>query len=127
MKLKITAADCRSCGACCVANGDGGDVLAYGYADLTSEDVARMTPHVRRQLHDLSIGGEQRYATRAKQLASGAVGCQHLRGTPGQRCSCSIYETRPEICRKFQVGGSTCKLARSALAHALAREAEDRP
>lgn len=115
MKLKVTEADCRSCGACCVANGDGGDVLAYGYADLTSEDVARMSSRVRRQLHDLSIGGEQRYATRAKQLASGAVGCQHLRGTPGQRCSCSIYATRPEICRTFQVGGTTCKLARTAL------------
>lgn len=115
MKLKIAEEDCRSCGACCVANGDGGDVLAYGYADLTSEDVARMTPYVRRQLHDLSIGGEARFATRAKQLASGAVGCQHLRGTPGQRCSCSIYATRPEICQKFRVGSTMCRAARTAL------------
>lgn len=46
--MKITDADCRSCGACCVANGDGGDVLAYGYADLTPEDVARQSRHVRR-------------------------------------------------------------------------------
>jgi Fe-S-cluster containining protein len=113
--MKITPDDCRSCGACCVANGDGGDVIAYGYADLTSEDVERMSPHVRRQLHDLSIGGETRYATRAKELASGAVGCQFLRGTPGKRCSCSIYETRPEVCQKFRVGGSICKLARAVL------------
>ena len=115
MKTKITDADCRSCGACCVATGDGSEVLAYGYADLTSKDVDRMTPHVRRQLHDLSIGGESRFATRAKQLASGGVGCQHLRGTPGTRCSCSIYETRPKVCRDFRVGGTTCKLARMAL------------
>ena len=113
--MKVTDADCRSCGACCVANGDGGDVLAHGYADLTLEDVARQSRYVRGQLHELSIGGETRYATRAKQLASGAVGCQHLRGTPGQRCSCSIYETRPEVCSKFRVGGSICREARDAL------------
>lgn len=85
--MKITETDCRACGACCVASGDGGDVLAYGYADLTSDDVTRLSPRVRRQLHTFFVGDETRYATRAKQLASGAVGCQHLRGTPGQRCS----------------------------------------
>ena len=124
--IKITADDCRSCGACCVAADDGGDVLAYGYADLSSKDVARMSPYVRRKLLDLSIGGEQRFATSAKQLASGEVGCQHLRGTPGSRCSCSIYETRPDVCRQFRVGSSRCKLAR--LAFATQREAleEDR-
>ena len=113
--MKITDADCRSCGACCVANGDGGDVLAHGYADLSSENVERMTPHVRRQLHTLFIGAEMRYATRAKHLASGDVGCQYLRGTPGQRCSCSIYENRPDICRRFPVGGAVCREARLVL------------
>ena len=112
--MKITGADCRSCGACCVAHGDG-DVLEYGYADLTSKDVARMTPHVRRQLLETFIGGETRHSTQAKQLASGAVGCQHLRGTPGQRCSCSIYATRPEVCSKFRVGSSMCRAARQSL------------
>jgi hypothetical protein len=113
--MKITEADCRSCGACCVAAGDGGDVLAYGYADLARKDVARMSPGVRRQLHEFFIGGETRHATRAKQLASGAIGCQHLRGTPGQRCSCSIYATRPEICQKFRVGSVMCRAARQSL------------
>jgi Fe-S-cluster containining protein len=114
--VKITEADCRSCGACCVADGNGGgDVLAYGYADLSAKDVARLSARVRAQLHDLSIGGEQRYATRAKQLPAGACACQHLRGTPGRRCSCTIYETRPEVCRKFPVGGSRCREARAAL------------
>lgn len=115
MRVKITGADCRSCGACCVASGDGGDVLAHGYADMTPEDVARQSPHVRRQLHTLLIGSETRFSTSAKQLASGAVGCQYLRGTPGERCSCSIYATRPDVCRNFPVGGSTCKQARMAL------------
>lgn len=115
MRLKITAVDCRSCGACCTADEDGGDVLVYGYADLSAKDAARLSPRVRAQLHDLSIGGETRYATSAKQLPAGACVCQHLRGTPGERCSCTIYETRPEVCRKFRVGGSRCREARAAL------------
>jgi Fe-S-cluster containining protein len=123
---KITDADCRSCGACCVASGDGGDVLAYGYADLTSKDVALMTPHVRRQLLETFIGGETRHSTQAKRLASGGAGCQYLRGTPGERCSCSIYATRPEICQKFRVGGEPCRAARLELLETRARQACDR-
>jgi hypothetical protein len=38
--MKITDADCRSCGACCVATGDGGDVLAYGYLNSRSNRLA---------------------------------------------------------------------------------------
>ena len=114
-KLKITADECRSCGACCVSNGNGADVLAHGYADLTDEDVAKMSPHVRRQLHTFDLGDSTRYATAAKELASGDVGCQYLRGTPGERCSCSIYDTRPKICRDFRVGGEICRAARRAL------------
>jgi Fe-S-cluster containining protein len=90
-------------------------VIDYGYADLTDEDVARISPHVRRQLLKVFVGGETRHTTRAKQLASGAIGCQHLRGTPGQRCSCSIYATRPEICQKFRVGSVMCRAARQSL------------
>jgi len=58
--VKITADDCRSCGACCVANGDGGDVLAHGYADLTLEDVERMTPHETRPdiCRTFKVGGD---------------------------------------------------------------------
>lgn len=107
--------DCRSCGACCVSAGSGTDVIDYGYADLTDEDVARLSRHVRRQLHVVSVGGETRHATSPKQLPSGAYACRYLRGTPGTRCSCSIYETRPEICQKFRVGGESCNAARLAL------------
>jgi Fe-S-cluster containining protein len=112
--VKITEADCRSCGACCVSAGSGTDVLDYGYADLTKKDVAQMSPRVRSQLMKIFLGGETRYATRAKQLPSGAYACRYLRGTPGQRCSCSIYDTRPEICCRFRVGGTACQDARQA-------------
>lgn len=118
--MKITAADCRSCGACCISTDSGTDVTIYGYADLTEEDVARVSPHVRQQLHKIFVGGETRHATCAKQLPSGAYACQYLRGTPGQRCSCSIYETRPEICQRFRVDSLNCRAARLVAASALA-------
>ncbi len=112
--LKITADDCRTCGACCVSGGYSTDALDYGYADMSPTDVARLSPHVRRQLHERFVGGETYHATAAKQLPSGKYACRYLRGTPGGQCSCSIYDTRPDVCRKFRVGGAMCKLARLA-------------
>lgn len=103
--MSPTELDCRSCGACCLSMGDGGDVLHRGYADLTAKDVAQLSSHVRRQLQEVSVCGKVRHATRPKQLPSGTYACRHLRGTLGERCSCSIYSTRPEVCRNFSVGG----------------------
>jgi Fe-S-cluster containining protein len=117
--MKITPDACRSCGACCISTGSGSDVTEYGYADLTDDDFKRMSPHVRRQLHVNVLGGETRHATKAKELPSGAYACQHLRGSPGQRCSCSIYESRPDICRQFKVGGDVCRDARRRAADDL--------
>lgn len=116
--MKLSPEDCRTCGACCVAVGDGSDVLTYGYADLDDDDVRRMSRHVRGKLLTIFVGGETRQATRAKELASGAFGCQHLRGTPGKRCSCTIYASRPAICRQFRVGSVMCGAARAVLAEA---------
>jgi Fe-S-cluster containining protein len=111
--VKITAEDCRSCGACCTSESD--EVVVYGFADLTSADVARMSSRVRAKLLEVPIGDKTHYSTNAKELPTGEYACQHLRGTPGQRCSCSIYETRPEVCRKFAVGSNRCRQSRRAL------------
>ena len=115
MKTKIAGADCRSCGACCMSVGVSTDILDHGYADVIPGDIERMSPHVRRQLREFFVDGEMQYATRAKQQSSGAYACRYLRGTPGKRCSCTIYVTRPEICRTFRVGGAACLAARLAL------------
>jgi len=115
VKQKITADDCRACGACCVAATDGGDVEAHGYADMSPKDVARVSSHVHRQLLKIHVGGETYYSTKAKKLPTGHHACQYLRGTPTDRCSCSIYDTRPDVCRHFRVGGSVCKDARRAM------------
>lgn len=123
---KITDADCRACGACCVSGGDGAMVRDHGYADLTVDDVGQLSRHVRRQLHQISFDdAPMLYRTAAKQLPSGQYACRYLRGTPGKRCSCSIYETRPEICQAFHVGGEMCRSARLALAFTSTRNTEE--
>lgn len=106
--------DCQSCGACCVSTGDGAAVREHGYADLSEEDVVRLPPRIRRQLQPVEVDDEIHFATRAKRLPSGTYGCRYLEGTPGQRCSCEIYDVRPAVCRDFQVGGATCLAARLA-------------
>jgi Fe-S-cluster containining protein len=111
---KITADDCRSCGACC-ASAEGGDVLAYGYADLTRADVEQLSRHTRRKIQESFVGGENRHMIPAKELPAGGATCMFLRGTPGSRCSCSIYASRPSVCREFNPGSHRCRAARADL------------
>lgn len=114
MRLKITPADCRSCGACCVGGPDDG----YGWADCTAADVARLSRDVRRQLVPMRYGFNFSPATAATPTRMDPTfgkTCAFLRGTPGKRCSCSIYETRPTICTAFKPGGLGCREARRAL------------
>jgi len=114
MGLKITGAECRSCGACCVGGLDDG----YGWADCTAEDVARMSRRVRLQLVSIRHGfnfNPAIAATPTRKNPSFGKTCTFLRGTPGKRCSCSIYETRPSICFRFKPGGEMCRSFRRAL------------
>jgi len=104
-----------------------GEVLAYGYADVTSKDRDRLSPHVRRQLLETVHGNETWYSTQAKELSMGGAACLYLRGTPGQRCSCAIYETRPEICSDFRIGSRRCHEARAALNTHLQEMESDAP
>lgn len=114
VRIKITGDACRSCGACCFS-ASGGEVLAYGYADLTPDDVARLAPATRRKLVEMFVGGEVRHATAARALPTGGAACQFLRGTPGKRCSCAIYARRPQICADFRVDSVPCREAREDL------------
>ena len=113
-RIKITGDDCRSCGACCVGGLDDG----YGWADCTPEDVARMSRDVRRRLVPYRHGWSYTPAIKATPTrvdpTYGKM-CAFLRGTPGRRCSCSIYATRPKICAVFKPGGEGCREARRQL------------
>lgn len=114
MKVKITGADCRSCGACCVGGFDDGE----GWADCTPEDVAKLSRHVRDKLVVVRYGfnfNPAIAATPTRMDKTFGKMCSFLRGTPGKRCSCSIYETRPSICSEYKPGGEGCRNARRLL------------
>lgn len=104
--------DCRTCGACCVGDLDDG----RGYADVTEEDAARMSRHVRRRLVVIrSQWSPSRLQTPTLVTEELGKSCAFLRGTPGRRCSCSIYTTRPDVCREFKPGSARCVSARADL------------
>lgn len=108
-----------------MAGGDGQAVRDHGYADLSSDDMSRISRHVQRQLHEISFDdGPSVFRTKAKQLPSGQYACRYLRGTAGKRCSCSIYDSRPEVCSTFVVDSDICRRARLSLELASIRLAE---
>jgi Fe-S-cluster containining protein len=109
---KITAADCRFCGACCLGGDEG-----QGWADCTVEDVLRMTRQVRARLVQIRPGWFHTanwVATPTVMTYAGGA-CAFLRGTPGKRVSCRIYATRPESCRTFKSGSASCRSVRQRL------------
>ena len=110
----VTASYCRSCGACCVGGYDDG----AGYATVTPRDLVRMSRHVRRQLVTIDHGAfadAPSMATPVEMTEEFGGICEFLRGTPGRRCSCRIYESRPEVCRSYAPGGESCLRARREL------------
>jgi Fe-S-cluster containining protein len=108
--------DCRTCGACCV--GPGFDAN-YGWADCTEADVQRMSRVTQTKLVAIRQRGWIHNAAIAATPTTVHEGlgkvCDFLRGTPGRRCSCQIYATRPAVCREFEPGSRGCKEARGLL------------
>jgi Fe-S-cluster containining protein len=92
--------DCRTCGACCAPERN--DALYVGIGPI---DVTRLTAHFRRQ-----------YVAQDSILTKldprGRCVCVALRGAIGRRVSCSIYERRPEECRRLTAGSKDCLSAR---------------
>lgn len=107
--------DCRTCGACCVSPQD----TPYGWADVSTDDADRMSTRVRLKLVNTGGGwqfNECRLSTPTTWSDELNVApCSFLRGTPGKRCSCGIYETRPDVCRKLRPGSRACRESREML------------
>lgn len=92
--------DCRTCGACC--RGRPGTVL------VDPDDLARFRAAGRDDL--------------AASLAPGHFSLDALpahddgqcvyQGTATSRSDCSIYEIRPDSCRRFERGSTECLSAR---------------
>jgi len=102
--------DCRSCGACCFSDFD-----ESTYVHLSEEDVKRLPKRVR--LHVIStrcFPGDRVLAPQlaTKHAAQGNCVCALFEGEIGKHAGCSVYKSRPEVCQRFPVGGSGCRLAR---------------
>lgn len=107
----MTEYDCRACGACCVAPFD-----EPSYVSLDPVDERRLgRPFVRLHVIRHAIATKHVEVKRGPAAGSDACVCHALRGTPGVRVSCSVYERRPGICRTFQPGGSSCLGSRREL------------
>lgn len=107
---KMTAKDCRTCGACCA-----GGYADDGWADCTVEDVRRMSRHVRARLVTSSFKSGVEIGMAGVTPTSKYGACIFLRGTPGKRVSCRIYTTRPDVCRTFVPGSRRCQAARQEM------------
>lgn len=116
----VTEVDCRSCGACCIAEigRPAGAAQSSGWADCTVVDVARLSRGVRAKLAPVTHGPIRTRAVAAtptRQIEGFGSICAFLRGTPGRRVSCRVYAHRPEVCRWFEPGSDDCRSARERI------------
>ena len=77
---------CRQCGRCC---------RNYTIAMKRNEDFARFLTYHGLYMRDRTDGEMEVY---------GESKCRHLKSDPKQpsKYVCAIYETRPELCRKWE-------------------------
>jgi len=90
---------CRRCGRCCYVH-----LIAY----VTEEDLRRWQQEGRRDILTVLERGHVAWAgDRILSMDRGFFShvCPFLTVEWG-KCSCSIYETRPQICREYQPGSS---------------------
>jgi len=95
----IAQIKCKQCGTCCLAN-----VNCY----VTDEDLERWKQQGRNDIlhtieheHALWVGDHLVSSLDGRYIH----GCSFLTWV-GSHYACSIYDTRPSICRKYQPGSS---------------------
>ena len=103
--------DCQTCGACCASPWTGD-----GYVRLYDIDLERLRGTPITVISQEQIGADPLEVV----LQLGTIRdkhdlrvCMALSGVVGQACSCSIYQQRPEACRKFESGDVLCRQARN--------------
>lgn len=90
--------DCTRCGACCFSE-------SVRHARVTGDDHARMGDDAERMVE--WVGNEA--FMRLARVAEGLHRCTALVIDPvSATFMCSIYETRPDICRDLAQGSGGC-------------------
>jgi Fe-S-cluster containining protein len=104
-------AECRRCGKCCLA-----DFIAY-VTQISSEDQERWRREGRQDI--LSVIQKEHAVWVGDHFISSDDG-RYIHGCPflaweGDHATCTIYETRPEICRRYKPASSEiCSQYRSS-------------
>jgi Fe-S-cluster containining protein len=108
MSEKISPDICLSCGACCFS--------PYGqkwFADLGPGEGRKLP---RKQIEHDAIKTVERTMDGGILKGLTLRVCCCLDGSVMHRVSCSIYEKRPDACKKFEPGSFGCRLLRMGLA-----------
>jgi Fe-S-cluster containining protein len=86
--------ECTACGVCCFS-------LLENYVRVTGDDHARLAEHADELVR---FDGNRAYM----RMIDGH--CAALRiEKKSRRLVCSVYESRPEVCRELARGSSACR------------------
>lgn len=100
--------DCVSCGACCFGRRNYVQVFNHDAARLGAE---RMTELVADPVGEFPAGGGRAAEpTRYMKMTHGHCGALRIGNA---QFLCSVYETRPTVCRALEPGSSACLEARA--------------
>lgn len=103
-----TLPECNACGICCTSNLTFG---TGGFVRLQKADIERLPERYRLKIVKDSDPGVDRLGT--KGTAEVGYRCIALRGTPGVKTQCTMYEQRPQLCRAFERGSDACRKERA--------------
>ena len=95
--VNVEPSDCQSCAACCHSG-------AEGYIRVTGDDYARLGEFAAEPAH--FIGNRAFMRMEANHCAS--LGFDRA----SQKFACTIYDTRPEVCRDLQMSSPACHAER---------------
>lgn len=94
----FAAPECLNCGACCFS-------AAENYVPVTGNDWTRLGPDADKW----AVFVSNRVFMRMKQGHCAALQLEAPREGGGtSRFVCSIYETRPQVCRDLARGSAEC-------------------
>jgi len=100
--------DCTKCGLCCLAGNWNDPPMPF--VELTVKDAKRIAKLDRRLvvLNNRPPSGFTFQEPVELLLAVKRGRCAALEGTCGKKVACTIYEDRPQACRRFETGSAHC-------------------